>query len=263
MLSLRNLYEPIQPAFMLKSKIVEYSEILPDSQLGSFVFCYWRLKTHEPLKSSYTYKVVPDGCTDVFFEISNPNKSFVMGFCEKYTEFEIGNRFNYVGVRFLPTIFTQIFKTKAAELSNKFEDLNLVASEFDSFIANKMTPNLNNDEVKLLFDQYFISKLGKINFDYDKRLYRAIELIYKTKGSINIENDIDTGISKRQLRRVFEHYVGDSIKSFSKVVRLQNIIHQAHNDQSLSNDFGYFDQAHFIKDFKYLMGETPSKALKK
>jgi len=31
-----------------------------------------------------------------------------MGFCKKYTEFSIGHEFNYVGIRFLPTMFPQL-----------------------------------------------------------------------------------------------------------------------------------------------------------
>jgi uncharacterized glyoxalase superfamily protein PhnB len=46
-----------------------------------------------------------------------------MGFCKKYTEFAIGDSFNYVGISFLPTMFSQLFKTSAKKLSNNFEYL--------------------------------------------------------------------------------------------------------------------------------------------
>ena len=71
-------------------------------------------------------------------------------------------------------------------------------------------------------------------------------------------------ISPRQLRRLFEYYIGDSTKTFSKVVRFQNILKAKPSTQSLREnklfyDTGYFDQAHFIKDFKNFYGVTPGK----
>ena len=77
---------------------------------------------------------------------------------------------------------------------------------------------------------------------------------------------MDTGISQRQLRRMFDFYIGDSPKTFAKVVRFQNILMSKPSVQSLKSnklfyDIGFFDQAHFIKDFKYMYGLTPTIAL--
>lgn len=82
---------------------------------------------------------------------------------------------------------------------------------------------------------------------------------------VDIENDLNTGISSRQLRRLFDFYIGDTAKTFSKVVRFQNILRANPSSQSLRQnklffDVGYYDQAHFIKEFKNFYGVTPSKA---
>jgi transcriptional regulator GlxA family with amidase domain len=102
-------------------------------------------------------------------------------------------------------------------------------------------------------------------FDNDSRLYNAIEKILQEFGVVNIEQDLDTGISQRQLRRLFEFYIGDTAKTFAKVVRFQNILRAKPSSQSLRQnklffDVGYYDQAHFIKEFKNFYGVTPSKA---
>ena len=82
---------------------------------------------------------------------------------------------------------------------------------------------------------------------------------------LNVETDLNTGISPRQLRRLFEFYIGDSAKTFSQVVRFQNILRAKPSSQSLRQnklffDVGYYDQAHFVKEFKNFYGVTPSKA---
>lgn len=106
---IRQLYKPVQPAVKHQSDNVVYREILPDASLQSSIYCYWQLKTERELSETFTYRVVADGCIDIFFEINNPVESFVMGFCKKYTEFLLDNTFHYIGIRFLPTMFPQFF----------------------------------------------------------------------------------------------------------------------------------------------------------
>lgn len=188
-----------------------------------------------------------------------------MGFCKKYTEFPLEHSFHYIGVRFLPTMFPQFFNVNASELSNRFEQLSLVVPGTASFIAANFTPELHIKAVKTLFDDYFLNLLTKISFNNDNRLYESINIILKNFGVLNIESDLNTGISARQLRRLFEFYIGDTAKTFSKVVRFQNILRAKPSKQSLRAnklffDVGYYDQAHFIKEFKTFYGVTPGKA---
>ena len=159
----------------------------------------------------------------------------------------------------------KFFKINAIELSNRYEHLNSVVPHLSDFIANSFNETQQQDEIKTLLDNYFRELTTNTTFDNDNRLYGAIELILKNFGMLDIEKDIDTGISTRQLRRLFEFYIGDTAKTFSKVVRFQNILKAKPSSQSLRQnklffDVGYYDQSHFIKEFKNFYGVTPSKA---
>ncbi|TDS57204.1 AraC family transcriptional regulator [Myroides indicus] len=262
---IRTLYNPIQPTVRQSADNVTYTEFLPDIKLQPFIYCYWQLKTTQQLSEQFNYRVVSDGCIDIYFELNNPKENYVMGFCKKFTEFPLDNTFNYVGVRFLPTMFPQLFKINAIELSNRYEHLNSVVPHLSDFIANSFNETQQQDEIKTLLDNYFRELTTNTTFDNDNRLYGAIELILKNFGMLDIEKDIDTGISTRQLRRLFEFYIGDTAKTFSKVVRFQNILKAKPSSQSLRQnklffDVGYYDQSHFIKEFKNFYGVTPSKA---
>jgi AraC-like DNA-binding protein len=99
----------------------------------------------------------------------------------------------------------------------------------------------------------------------DSRFQNALSIILENFGVVNLKTDLDIGLSQRQLRRYFEFYVGDTAKTFSQVVRFQNILNAKPSTQSLRQnkvffDLGYYDQAHFIKEFKNFYGVTPSKA---
>jgi len=263
--NIRQLYTPIQPTIKQSFENVTYFEFLPALQLQPYIYCYWQLKTTQTLSDQFNYKVVADGCIDIFFELNNPEDNFIMGFCKKYTEFPLHNTFNYIGVRFLPTMFPQLFKVNAAEISNRFENLRIVVPHIATFIANSFCINQGTNEIKLLFDNYFTEVISKMKFESDNRLYEAINIILKNFGVLNVETDLDTGISPRQLRRLFEYYIGDTAKTFSKVVRFQNILRAKPSSQSLRQnklffDIGYYDQAHFVKEFKNFYGVTPGKA---
>lgn len=260
---IRQLYVPIQPTVKFYDA-VSYQEFLPHFQLQPFVYCYWQLKTTEKLVTPFNYRVVADGCIDIFFELNQPSENFVMGFCKKYTEFNLDHEFNYIGIRFLPTMFPQLFNVDASIISNKAEALHVVLPNVATFIQSNFTPNLNLNTVIKLLDDFLIQQLANTNFIHDTRLYNAISIIMKNYGVIDLET-IDIGISHRQLRRLFNFYIGDSMKTFSKVVRFQNILRAKPSTQSLRNnklffDAGFFDQAHFIKDFKHFYGVTPTKA---
>jgi AraC-like DNA-binding protein len=244
---------------------VAYREFLPDAGLRNFIYCYWELNTTEMLDAPYIYRVVADGCMDIFFELDNPQENYIMGFSKNYTEFPIGKSFHYIGVRFLPAMLPHLFRMDAAEFSNRVEPLRDVLPGISAFITNTFQPLQSTHSLNVVLDQYFLNHLSKATITTDNRLYNAIHIILQKRGVLNIETELDTGISPRQLRRLFEFYIGDSAKTFSKIVRFQNILHAKPSVQSLRQnklffDSGYYDQAHFIKEFKSFYGITPAQA---
>lgn len=263
---LRALYLPIQPSISAAQTAVQYRELWPDAPLQNYIYCYWQLKTSQVLTEPFLYRVVADGCIDLFFELNHPAENFVMGFCKNYAEFPLENQFNYVGVRFLPGQFPLLFRIHAAKLSNRSEGLQAVVPGAARFITSHFEANLNLESCKSLFDGYFIQHLAQQGVPtLDPRLQEALHLILQKSGVLSIEKDLNIGVSPRQLRRLFEQYIGDSAKTFSQVVRFQHILQAKPSLQSLKNnqlflDHAYYDQAHFIKAFKNFYGLTPGQA---
>ena len=264
-LNMRHLYRPIQPTARQSAQNVSYREILPKGILQHIIYCYWELKTSERLNEPFTYSVVADGCIDIFFQLDDPSENFVMGFCKKHTEFLLDKTFHYAGIRFFPTTFPALFKIDAKELSNRFEKLDIVVAETSKFITDNLS---DGDDILTLrdkLDAYFTGIVERTSWSVDKRFQNALNIILKNLGTTNIETDLDVGLSPRQLRRYFQSYIGDTTKAFSQVVRFQSILNAKPSMQSLKQkkvffDLGYYDQAHFIKEFKNFYGVTPSKA---
>ena len=65
----------------------------------------------------------------------------------------------------------------------------------------------------------------------------------------------------KQFERTFSKYVGVNPKKFASIVRFQNVIQINSKDKrtlsQIAIDNGYYDQSHFIHDFKSITGLTP------
>ncbi len=72
-----------------------------------------------------------------------------------------------------------------------------------------------------------------------------------------------TAVDKRTLQRLFQRYVGIGPKWVIKRYRLHEAIARVQAGATLdwaalALELGYFDQAHFIHDFRALIGQTPA-----
>ncbi|GLQ44975.1 AraC family transcriptional regulator [Dyella lipolytica] len=75
---------------------------------------------------------------------------------------------------------------------------------------------------------------------------------------------VQSGLTKRSLQRLFNHYVGISPKWVINRYRLHEAIAQLQAGApivwtELALQLGYFDQAHFIRDFRRLVGRSPAE----
>lgn len=259
--SIHRLFKPVQPFVKWDGGVITYQEFKPSQHLQNYIYCYWQLKSNNKLNNPFTYRVVSDGCVDIFFERKNPERNYVMGFCRKYAEFEIGDHFNYFGIRFLPSFFPLLFNVNAKRLYNKSQELNLILPDFSKWISS-----IKQDQVLIKqCNTKLESLLKNQDLKIDERLFYAISKILNKHGNLDVEKELITGLSPRQLRRKFNYYIGTTPKAFANVVRFQYILNANPSRQSLKEnriyyDVGFFDQAHFIKSFKAFYGVTPSIA---
>lgn len=263
-LNFRQYYQPMQPTAASHGSPVSYLEVLPAEYLQNYIYCYWQLKSLRPLSRPYIYNVVADGCIDLFFDMNYPDHSQVMGFSKAYTAFPLPETFNYAGVRFFPAVFPQLFNIKASELSNRTEQLRLLVPELADYIGRHMNPDIFPKTMGDWLDRYFQKQFSNINFDWDSRFYRALQIILAFNGNIQIEKELSTGLSLRQLRRLFQFHIGESGKAFCKVVRFQKLLASENSPVEILKkrsyfDLGYYDQPHFIKDFKRFYGTSPKQ----
>jgi AraC-like DNA-binding protein len=111
-----------------------------------------------------------------------------------------------------------------------------------------------------IVEQFLLSKL--IHQKPDPLVTAAIAQIYAGRGNRRIsELAHSLYISQDAFEKRFRKVTGTTPKQFSSIVKLQAIIHQPSASSSfldMAHSNGYFDQAHFNKDFKLFTGLTPT-----
>ena len=92
-----------------------------------------------------------------------------------------------------------------------------------------------------------------------------VSSIRNNAGIINCERIINCNLyTDRHIRRLFDKYIGIPPKLFGNLNRFYKItralaIKPYLNISELATEFGYYDQPHFIKEFKRFSGLTPSQ----
>ena len=126
-------------------------------------------------------------------------------------------------------------------------------------LTNTVTENAATTLEEFLIQQALVRT-------YDLKLIQtAAKMLHHTKGEYRIGELADyCQVSVRQLERGFRHVIGTSPKVFARTIRFQEaqrrlMFNPDADLSSLTYECGYFDQAHFIKDFKEFAGKTPTE----
>ena len=89
----------------------------------------------------------------------------------------------------------------------------------------------------------------------------ALRAIAAAAGAIRVRTLArDLGISQDALEKHFRRIVGASPKQFATIVRLRQAVDLSRQSPSLTAlalDAGYYDQSHFIRDFRAITGDAP------
>jgi AraC-like DNA-binding protein len=96
----------------------------------------------------------------------------------------------------------------------------------------------------------------------------AVEKIASDQSVTRVESLVALcGIRDRTLQRMFRRYIGASARWVIKRYRVYEALERLGRGRrahfaDLAQDLGYYDQAHFINDFKKLVGRSPARYLK-
>lgn len=172
---------------------------------------------------------------------------------------------NSINIGTILVYFTEIgFTHFASHPANELFNLSLSLDDiFDKNSIIEVEEKLaiaSSDKLRIkVVEQFLLSHLKDI--ETDKLILEAVKIIYQTNGTIRIkELNEKLFISQSPFEKRFRKVVGTTAKKFASIVRFNSVLNNLNDSKSLTEicyENNFFDQAHFIKDFKQFTGDTP------
>ena len=243
-------------------------------ELKPYIYNYWSIEGE--LSTPIQSKILSDGSVGFIINFANPyaitinddhqkqHSKVVLNGQTKYPSIlHFENELNAIGIRFKAGCAYGLFCEELVSFENKNIDFYDNAHwMFDSLYQELMCLN-SNDEKILCIEMFLCKHLQKKKASNHKKTQDIIAYINRFKGDVIIEDMCEHfNVSSRTLERIFKKEVGLNAKLFTRIIRLRHVREnlsnlEVDNFSILGQERGFFDQSHFIKEFKYFMFETP------
>jgi AraC-like DNA-binding protein len=163
-------------------------------------------------------------------------------------------------VYFTETGFTYFSNLPAHELFNQSVSLDNIFDKSKILEAEeKLSATASHKDRIKIIEQFLLSQIKESK--EDKLIVEAVKLIYQSNGLIKIkELTQKLFISQSPFEKRFRSLVGSTPKKFASIIRFNAVLNDLEKAKSLTDlcfEHNFFDQAHFIKDFKQYTGDTP------
>ncbi|UTV29934.1 helix-turn-helix domain-containing protein [Photobacterium atrarenae] len=257
---------------------MNYQTFQPHPDLESLISCYWTLEVPKT-DDVQRQRIIPDGTIEMAFILGDDIKRYtsedsfiiqpramVLGHTIAPFYIEPTGYVDTFAIRFYPYGFANFVTVPIKTLANTETPL---AQLFEEKTAKKLEQNIINaadtkQRIKII-ESFLLNKLNE-QTTVDNILKTTIDTLFATKGSTSISKILKEDLSKRrQLERMFVKKIGVSPKQLGKLIRLQSALKAMLNEEeslthiAYQND--YYDQSHFIKDFKEFTGVSPKEFL--
>jgi AraC-like DNA-binding protein len=164
-------------------------------------------------------------------------------------------------IGFQPFQLSRLLRLPMNLIAGQFTDAETLFLKQDLFDLQEKLMHAQSDPEKVVAMEHFFWKYFKVTVE--KNILLACERIARNEYTRVSQLSSDLNVSPRTLLNKFNDKIGLSPKELMKIHRINsslNIkVHNPGNLTDLAYKLGYFDQAHFIHDFKETLGITPEK----
>ena len=230
-----------------------YREYPPHPALAPYVACYWSITSPTPLIN----RILPDGCTDIIIA----DTVEVVGTMRQAILIPVDSQSLTIGVRFKPGGGAAFFRLPLHELTDATLDLHQLWGRCADELAEALAGVVRTQEKIIRLEMFLLQRLHLLP-PFNPTLQSAIAAVRRVHGNISVTTlRTNLSLSERQLERCFLHSTGLTPRQFTRLTRFRQVVHLLHQPTLTLTDVayraGYYDQAHFIHDFKALAGTTP------
>ena len=234
---------------------------------------FWVLDSAGPI--SLNHQILPMGNIDLLINLASPmtfeKKGIAFGspgsicfsgLSHHHTVMKQQGIVFTIGVSFFPTGFYPFFKIPVSTFKNRTVSLDAILNKTARQLEEKLRQASRLSEKIKRLEVFFIDRLDPGSQVPEKA---CILLNHFYTAGMRVHDFCNAyGVQTRTFERLFNTYVGTTPKQFFRLNRFQGLLNrmlQLPREVSLTDlamEFDYYDQAHFIHDFKAFTGNSPS-----
>ena len=247
---------------LLRSTAVETGRVSPSEPLAAFVEHYWWVRWD--LRQPETNEVLSYPSVHVTFE---GGRAEIIGVVRAKFSRRLEDQGDLFAIKFRPGMFAPWYRRPIIGLTDRTVPLALELGSPSEDLVRAIFAHGDPIARAKAFEARLLPALPAL--DPDAVLARdAVERVRaepELQSVAALASALD--VAPRALQRLFRDYVGVGPKWVVRRFRLQEAAELLETTDatvaSVAAALGYFDQAHFVRDFKAVVGSTPSEYLRK
>lgn len=280
----RALSRPFSWSPTLVRDEMKYWLLRPDSSLRHQVKSYFVVDVEARQQSKYELHL-PDGYAELVFVLREGYERAPIGNLDAAAPMKrsylIGGRSHtivtsdlgdvrVVGVKMEPCLLRELLATPLSEFRDNTVELRDLSDTPLLSLEQRIAECASVAEIARSLNAFFLRR-GHTASQPDPLVEHLLSRIRSEKGATPITQAArELGVDPRTLERRFTSWVGMSPKAYARVVRFKHAYHAFWASRSAARASaaqhsyldGYYDQSHFIKEFRYFTGSSPAGVLK-
>lgn len=219
-------------------------------------------------------QIMPDGIVELVVHWGDPYytrqassrfvqpRCFAISMMRKAVEIESAGRTGFLAVRFYPWGAHHFFTRPIRSFLDQTVPAEQLWPEFVPGLMRDVDACAHTGQRVAVVQQFLVNRLNE-HGRKPSEIDDAVKLIRHSAGQLSIEEICaQTALSMKQLERKFLASVGTTPKVFSRISRFLYLCRHLKESSAktltqLAHECGFYDQAHFIKEFKEFSGYTP------
>ena len=190
------------------------------------------------------------------FEGEQLPQLFVFGQAKKYGQLHGSGSFRTFGVSFQPAALKPVFGLNAHELAHQ----NICITHLTKTSLTEQLVNCSHLQQQVACISGFLLAQVRRHQGENKKVAYAAAALQQGANLSRVRHDLN--LSERSLERLFHTHIGITPVLFARICRFQASLAllrqgRSHSLTAIAHSLGYYDQSHFIRDFKLFSGASP------
>ncbi len=245
-------------AFRQRFRLNRYQ---PCAALAGVLDHHWIVEWDLRGQPAYTQRTLPYPCVNLVFD---RRQTAVFGVVSGAFESTLADAGRVIGLRFRPGAFRAFFGKPVRLLTDKTIPVSALLGIADA-AAEEVVLSASDDASMVAAAETLLLRVLPPPDPQVERIHALLQTLQQDAGLTQVrELARCAGVSERTLQQLFSEYVGVTPKWVIRRYRLHEAADQLANGAEvdlaeLAHVLGYFDQAHFTRDFRRLVGKAPAE----